>query len=186
MLLAALTIGAGLAPVAVVDQNRMVALYDEVCLKAFPDDAAVDTLMADRKATPLTPDEVKTTLNDDPGRGWSLTDNDRRVFVFLELPPFHACSVRFPAGDSSVADSDYGDLASRYVVAHPGFVSRPVFEGDLGAFHLHALSQGRMLPDGGTEMLMMIDQRVTDPARRARGETGTVRRFVHQIHPRNI
>lgn len=38
------------------------------------------------------------------------------------------------------------------------------------------------MPDGSSEMLMVIDQQVIDPARRARGETGTMRRFVHQFH----
>lgn len=144
-LLAALSVGAAQVPATMpaVDQNRMVALYDEVCLKAFPDEAAVDRLMADRKATPLTPDQVKTTLNDDPGRGWTLAENGRTIFVFLELPPYRACSVRFPAGDAGVADSTYGALADRHLADHPGFVPIPPFDGDMGEFHIHALAQAR-------------------------------------------
>ena len=37
------------------------------------------------------------------------------------------------------------------------------------------------MADGRRESLMVIDQHITDPARRAAGETGTEVRFVHQI-----
>ena len=74
--------------------RRITALYDEACLQAFPNDDQIDALMARKGATPLTPDEVKVTLRDDPGRGWRLKDGERNVLIFLETPPFHACSVR--------------------------------------------------------------------------------------------
>jgi hypothetical protein len=73
--------------------TRMAALYDEVCLKAFPDDAAVDRLMAEKGAAPLTPEQAQITLRGDPGRGWLLKDGERNIQIMLELPPFHACSV---------------------------------------------------------------------------------------------
>ena len=48
---------------------RAVDLYEAACLKTFPDDAAIDALMTQRGAKPLTAEQVKVTLRDDPGRG---------------------------------------------------------------------------------------------------------------------
>jgi hypothetical protein len=44
-----------------------------------------------------------------------------------------------------------------------------------------ALTEQRDFPDGGAETLMLVEQRVVDPARRANGETRVSVRFVHQI-----
>ena len=54
-------------------------------------------------------------------------------------------------------------------------------ERDLGEIHVHGITQGRALPGGGGELLMLIDQHVIDPSRRAKGETGVDVRMVHQI-----
>lgn len=162
--------------------GRMAALYDEVCLRAFPDDKAVDAAMAAKGAKPLTPDQVKVTLREDPGRGWSVEDGDRTVFVFLEAPPYHACSVRWPAPAGADDLGAYRAVVDPFVAQRPGFAAMPPREMDMGALHISAAGQQRVLPNGGAESLFVIDQHVTDPARRARGETGMMRRFVHQLN----
>ena len=173
------------APASLPDPGRMAGLYEELCLKAFPDDAAVDALMAAKKATPLAPDQVKVTLRDDPGRGWAMQDNGHTILVFLELPPYHACSVRFPAGNDMDV-SAYRSAADRYVRSNPRFAPEPAYDADVGDIHIHGTSEARQLPDGSTDTLMLIDQHITDPQRRARGETGVMRRFVHQIREKSI
>lgn len=159
----------------------MVALYDEACLRTFPDDAALDRLMAQRKATALTPDQVRVTLHDDPGRGWVIRGKGKPVMVMLELPPFHACSVRALVGEGPHDLSGLRFATDAYKRTHPGFAAEPVFEGDRGGIHIRAENETRRLPDGGAEALMVIDQRVTDPAQLGPGQTAAPLRFVHQI-----
>jgi len=162
--------------------QRMVALYDEACLQAFPNDEKIGALMAGKGATPLTPDEVKVTLRDDPGCGWRLKDGERSVLIFLEIPPFHACSVRWSAPQKlSDDDAGYRAVVERYKASHDGFTPGPMMDRDLGEIHVHGVTEGRTLPGGGGELLMLIDQHVIDRSRRAEGETGVSMRMVHQI-----
>lgn len=161
--------------------ERMVALYDELCLDAFPDDDTVDALMAAKGATPLTPEEVRVTFNDDPGRGWLLDDGDIKIQIMIEMPPYHACSVRWMTDDGFVDLSDYEAVTDRFKASRPAFSEPEPQEGDVAGFHIAAITESRPLPDGGTEALLAIEQRVTDTQRRANGETRVSVRFVHQI-----
>ncbi|MDB5693166.1 MAG: hypothetical protein JWO81_2229, partial [Alphaproteobacteria bacterium] len=60
------------APDAAAQLAEMVALFDEICLKAFPDDAAVARAMAERHATAMIPADVRVYLHEDPGVGWEI------------------------------------------------------------------------------------------------------------------
>ena len=169
------------APASDAQLARIAALYDEVCLKTFPDDQALDALMAAKNASPLSDAAVKVTLRDDPGRGWTINDAGGRVLVILELPPFHACSVRFPVPAASADDGAYRAVADRYLAAHPGFVPQQVYDRDLPSVHLHALAEMRPLPEGGADSLMVVDQ--TPIAAPAGTPTAIDRRYVHQFAP---
>jgi len=160
---------------------RMAALYDEVCLQTFPIDGDVDALMARKGATPLTPEEVKVTLGNDPGRGWVIKDGDRDIQVYLELPPFHACTVRRMTPQGLTTDVNYRAVVDRYKITHAGFGPGSVMERDIAGLHIHGVTEFRALPGGGGETLMVVDQHVIDPARRAKGETAISLRFVHQF-----
>ena len=161
---------------------RMVALYDEICLQTFPIDAQVDALMTAKGAAPLTPEEVKVTLRDDPGRGWRLQDGATTMLVFIEMPPFHACSIRAGIGDGPADLTGYQSVVSAFKAGHSGFEAQKPMDATMGPIRIHAEHEGRTLPGGGTEALMVIDQQISDPARRAKGETGTMLRFVHQLY----
>lgn len=159
---------------------RMTALYDQVCLKTFPDDKAIVALMAARHARELTPEEVKITMGDDPARGWDL--NDGGATLWIEFPPFHACSVRWNTPE--IGDlSAYRAFADKYEKDVGGFEPIESFEGDQGDIHIRAVGEQRMLPDRSAESLFIFDQHISDPKRREAGETGVVLRFVHQFAP---
>lgn len=160
---------------------RMAALYDEVCLQTFPIDEQVDALMARKGATPLTPAEVKTTLRDDPGRGWVIDDGDRKIQIMLELPPYHACSVRRGIGGAKPDMASYQAVADRFKATRRGFALGATYDRDIDAISVHIVSDQRALSAGIVETLMVVDQHVTDPAKRAEGQTGVELRFVHQI-----
>lgn len=171
-------VAAAASPDAGQRLSRMTALYEEVCLKAFPDDKAVEALMMKQNARELTPEEVKVTMGDDPARGWSLVQ-DGGLTVWLEFPPFHACSVRWNAAE--IGDlSGYRAIAKSYEGIRGGFHPMDPVNTDHGYIHAHATGEERILPDG-SESLFIIDQHISDAKRRAAGETGVVVRFVHQI-----
>jgi hypothetical protein len=175
----------GLAAATAVDAgqrlSQMTALYEQVCLKAFPDDKAVAALMAKRGARELTRDEVKVTMRDDPARGWDIAQ-DGSASVWLEFPPFHSCSVRWNAPDIGELH-EYRAIADAYERARGGFHPIDPLEGDQGDIHIHAVGEQRVLPDRTAESLFVFDQHISDPKRRAAGETGVVLRFVHQFAP---
>lgn len=186
LILLALLTGAATADTdpAVADRrlSHMAALYSEACLQAFPDDKAVDALMAGRHARRLSDADVKVTMGADPARGWSLEGEEGNPTVWLELPPYHACSVRW--NTPAIGDlKPYRTLADAYEARVGGFRAVRPYEGDMGAIHIHSLGERRPLSGGGAETLYIIDQQINDAKRRAKGETGYSVRFVHQFGP---
>ena len=162
-----------------VDQrlSRMTALYEQVCLKAFPDDKAVEAVMTARGARPLTADEVKTTMRDDPARAWELKDGSGTIWI--EFPPYHACSVRWNTPE--IGDlREYRAIADQYERAAGSYSTIEPYNTDYGDVHVHAVGEQRTLSNGTIESLFIFDQHITDPKRRAAGETGYSLRFVHQ------
>ena len=158
---------------------RAVDLYETASLKTFPNDAGIDALMAQRGATPLSEADVKVTLRDDPGRAWQIGEGSERLFVFLELPPYHACSVRFMMPDARYDLAAYREVERRYI-NNAAYTDTDPLEGDQGDLHLRLVGKQRKLP-GATETLMIVDQHVTDIARRKAGDTAVSLRFVRQI-----
>src|SRR5690349_19136484 len=73
---------------------ELIDIYDSVCLRAFPDDAAAARALAALGASAMQGGEVRIYLHDDPGRGWNLRGRTGLFRVTIEAPPFHACGVR--------------------------------------------------------------------------------------------
>jgi hypothetical protein len=168
------------APAADGRLLRLTKLYEDICLNRFPDDKAVEAMMVARGARELSKSDVKVTMRDDPARAWDL--NDGGATLWIEYPPFHACSVRWSAPDIGNMDA-YRAIAKTYEGAIGGFVPMNPMDGDRDDIHIHAVGETRTLPDKTTETLFVFDQQLTDPKRRAAGETGFTVRFVHQYAP---
>jgi hypothetical protein len=158
---------------------RMTALYEQICLKAFPDDKAVEAIMSARHARPLTQEEVKITMQDDPAEGWAL-GGDGNPTVWIEFPPYHACSVRWNTPEPGDLKA-YRGVSAKYEKATGGFHAIDAFSKEVDGIGIHALGERRSSSDGSVESLFVIDQHVLDPNRRAEGETGYVVRLVHQF-----
>ena len=161
---------------------RLMALFDDLCLQTFPDDAALDAAMERMEARPLTAEEVRRTFNDDPGRGWVLQDEGRSVQIMLELPPYHACSVR--RGTSAGLDNaePWRAMVDAFAGQHGQMTPDTPYEQVRDGIKISARVDFRPLPGGGRESLMVFEQQVMDPQRRANGETGVDLRFVRQIY----
>jgi hypothetical protein len=160
----------------------MLSLYQDACLKSFPDDAALDSFMMSKGATALTPDQVKITLKDDPGRGWLLNDGDHQIQITLELPPFHACSVRRMTAKGITDMTPYNAIVRPLKAIGPSFVKQQPMNTKMGDLQIHATIESRVLSDGTTETLLVFDQRIADPERRANGENAVNIRFVRQLY----
>jgi hypothetical protein len=99
------------APAADGQLLRLTKLYADICLNSFPDDKALEAMMVARGARELSKSDVKVTMLDDPARAWDL--NDGGATLWIEYPPFHACSVRWSAPDIGNMDA-YRALAKTY------------------------------------------------------------------------
>ncbi|MET0269126.1 MAG: hypothetical protein ABW173_01740 [Sphingomonas sp.] len=158
----------------------MVDLYDSVCLRAFPDDAAVARAMTARGAAPLDAAGLRDTLHDDPGVGWTLRAAGALFTVTVEAPPFHACAVRTMTRAGFPDRRAYDRLAAAYRRGHPGFSRPETMKGMAGTIDSTLTSEGREIPGGG-ETLIVASGKVTDPVLRKAGQTAIEVRFVHQI-----
>jgi hypothetical protein len=81
-------------PVDVKGVSELVDTFLDLCLNTFPDDNAVATKVKAAGHSPLSDQQVRQFLHDDPGRGWLINRGDTVLALTIELPPFHSCAVR--------------------------------------------------------------------------------------------
>ena len=154
------------------------ALFASTCLSPFPDDKAVIAAMTRPDIRVMPEKDVRITMRDDPARAWIMPDG--QTTVWIEFPPYHACSVRWSQA-TVPSESRAAVVTAEYRQKNPGFVAGAPYDTDQGVIHIHAETFSRVLSDGTRETLMMVDKHITDPAMRAKGNTGVTYRFVHQF-----
>jgi len=160
---------------------EMVALYDEVCLRAFPDDSAAARAVSRYRATPLSPADVRRFLHDDPGIGWRIEGRTGRFHLTIEqAPPYHACAVRTMTAHGFSDLGPYRSAAARY---ESGGRFEEIDPIDRVVRDLRIVGGGdrRIDPDGSSESLLFA---ITTPAGEARegGMTAVEVRFAHQYY----
>lgn len=76
--------------------TELVVVFIELCLGRFPDraDLAEGRMSRDTQLSPMTADQVRNYLKDDPGRGWTYQTGTGNYVVTVEDPPYKACAVR--------------------------------------------------------------------------------------------
>lgn len=160
---------------------EMIALYDTLCLSAFPDDEAVARDLARRGAAALTDAELRVFLHDDPGRGWRLQGRTARFDITIELsPPYHACAIRTMTAAGFPSLQSYQDLAARFEAGR-GYAPINVFERDVGEVHVAGGGEAHRNADGSSESLLVA---ITTPQARFRdaGNSAIEVRFAHQLY----
>lgn len=166
-------------PDPVAQRDELIALYDEICLRAFPDDNAAAAAAARHDATPLSQSDVRRFLRNDPGIGWQLRGRTGRFDVTIEQnPPYHTCGVRTMTANGFENLGPYRSLAASYEQGR-GF--RPVnpMDGVVEGVHVYGAGEQRNGPGNSAEALLMFESRASDAAR-LRGETAVEVRFAHQ------
>jgi len=158
---------------------EMIALYDSVCLRAFPNDEAAARDMATRGAVPMSDAEVRSLLRDDPGRGWNVAGRTARFRVTIEGPPFHACGVRTMAAAAFPDMAPYRALAARF---EAGGAYRSFGPQSMVVDNVDSTAAGERRDDRGrTESLMVF---LGTPVAKLRdaAHSAVEIRFVHQIY----
>src|SRR5262249_14206644 len=150
----------------VAQQAEMVTLFDEVCLKAFPNDAAVAQHLQARHAQQLTPTEVTIYLHEDPGAGWRLAGATAPFVITLEQPPFHTCAIRTLTAQGGFPSlQPYIDLATRYEAGRSASRQAPVTM-NIGNVRTQAMQEDFRAADGGHETLMVFSTEPLKPGAR--------------------
>jgi hypothetical protein len=90
-----------------VEARDMALLYQRVCLRAFPDEQAVQAALKDSRATPLGLDAVSALLHSTAGAGWVVTTAVGAYRVTIEKPPFNTCAVRRTTPDGLATAMPY-------------------------------------------------------------------------------
>ena len=158
-------------------RDRMIAVYDQVCLRAFPDDKAVDSAVTLLGATAMTKKEVRIYLHDDPGRGWRLDSKGTVFTILVEAPPYHACSVRLHVAEPFTDMGGYPALTAAFEKARgDGFEAIPPYDADIEDTHTHATGEQRINPDQSAESFFYFVNTPRKPS-----ADGAEVRFVHQI-----
>jgi hypothetical protein len=160
---------------------EMVALYDEVCLRAFPDDAAAARAVARYRASPLSREDVRRFLHDDPGLGWQIAGRTGRFHVTIEqAPPYHSCAVRTMTAAGFADTGPYQAAVARYARGR-GFERIAPMDRVVRELRIAGGGERRADTDGSSESLLVV---FTTPAdeHRAAGHTAVEVRFAHQYY----
>jgi hypothetical protein len=169
-------------PDAAAQLAELTGLFNDICLKAFPDDRAVAQAVVARgsSATPMSPDEVRVYLHDDPGVGWFLAGRTGRFEVTVEAPPFHACGIRTLTVSGFPDLSSYRRLSDAFEAGHD---VQKIGPRNFTVGEIDSIGGGESWhrPDRSDEALLVFSA-TPSASVRAEGKDGVEIRFVHQIH----
>lgn len=161
----------------------LISTFDSVCNRVFPDDERIASVMA-RIPTmkPLTPEQLRVYLKNDPGRGWIADDGTSSIVITVESPPVHACAVRMPQTSGAIDEAMWRSvIEAAEARAGGGFTRMPPRSFVVGDVRSTVIGDQKQNPDGSAEAFYLFRTTPTDPAK-ARGY-GVELRLVHQIVP---
>lgn len=177
------------------DAEQMARLFDTLCLRAFPDRADMEKAIGQLDAVPLTEDEVRAMLHDDPGEGWRVRRPEATYLVTVEAPPWHACAIRRMTRNGLPTTQAYDAAIKRYAVNRQRPLAAPVSQTVHGDGGVDIRATMRQLPaaraaGGVTDSLMLFTTdyhgRYRGPLDADSGSPGVEVRFVHQLRSMGV
>lgn len=170
------------------DVEQMTQLFDWVCLRAFPDQGAVDRAMSQAGGTAMKPGQVRAYLHDDPGRGWMLARPEATYVVTIEDPPYRACAVRRMTASGFPTVAPYLAAIREYAAGQRRALGKPFDQAirtpdglDISA----TIWPVGGLPDGSADGVMLFRTNYhggyAGPLAGDAGGVGMEVRFVHQL-----
>jgi hypothetical protein len=138
--------------------EAQMRMFDTICGRTFPDDARVAAGMAKIPAArPLTPEEVRIYLKNDPGRGWIMPAGSSRIVVTIEAPPIHSCAVRITNTDGVIDEGKWQQLlTAAQARSGGGFVTLPVQTFEAGETRSQAGGVQKQGANGAAEAIYLI------------------------------
>ncbi len=160
--------------------HGLIAIFDMVCNRLFPDDQALNKLDAASGLRSLKPSEVGDFLGKDPGRGWITAPGQPPIIITVEAPPIHACAVRMLGTDGEIDEAMWGrivDAAKRR--SGGGFTAMPPQDIVLGTMQTHVIGEQKRNADGSAETFYLMRMKPADPKKAP--NAGIELRLVHQM-----
>ncbi len=77
-----------------VSDAALTQLFTTLCVKAFPDAAALEAALKPHSVSELTPEQARPYLPDGSGKGWLVRTSDALFAVTVEQEPNQTCTVR--------------------------------------------------------------------------------------------
>ena len=77
-----------------VSDGSLTQLFTALCLKAFPDQAALEAAVKLQSQSPLSAEQAKVYLPEGSGKGWLVRTSDSLFAVTVEDAPNQTCAVR--------------------------------------------------------------------------------------------
>jgi hypothetical protein len=71
----------------------MAALYQRLCLAAFPDPSAVGAALASLHAARVSPNETEGLLDGEPGSAWRIETATAQDILTIDDPPYNSCAL---------------------------------------------------------------------------------------------
>lgn len=162
--------------------KELVAVFREMCLNRFPDDAALDAAAAATGMARMSEEAVRGYLRADPGHGWFYRTPAAEYAITVEHPPVRACGVRrmTPAGAGTARP--FVEAASEWAMRERGQLVTlpPRRAGSGGGAAVTAVPFA--LVDGSGKPVQSLLVVLTDH-RVQQGGTGVEIRLVRQIIP---
>lgn len=160
--------------------HGLIAIFDFVCLRTFPNEQALDGLNRVPGMRAMTSEEVRSYLKDDPGRGWLSSDGPSPIAVTIEAPPIHTCAVRMPTADGVIDELKWKEVVALAEGRAGGrFVTMKPSVHETGGISIHVIGDQRQNPDGSAEAFYLI--RSGTSQKRAGPEAAVEIRLVHQM-----
>lgn len=106
------------APPQVANNARIAAeftaAFSSVCLDAFPDSAATETMLQQKSALPMTQEQISASLHGDPGKGWLLKGSSAEFAILIRTTPAQSCAVRLTTNGLFTPGMAYSVLEGLY------------------------------------------------------------------------
>lgn len=99
-----------------------LSVFDQICLKRFPDAAAIEKFVAQKRLQPVSQEDMRHMLGTDPGVGWHLDTPPGPYTLTVELPPYHTCAIRKRFPNQPDVRARFGALLQSWTKAQRGAI----------------------------------------------------------------
>jgi hypothetical protein len=146
--------------------SEFTATFSKICLDSFPESGAVEALLKQNSASPLSNDEIKVALRGDPGSGWLFKGGTTNFTILINTAPVRSCAVRLSTNGLFTPGASYSALEAIFA-AQKGLTMEAATQADrVPADHYAtSITNTTRKPDGsrGAHTFVLTKDYFTDP-----------------------